>query len=144
MNSSLVLEYRFSPDGDDFGWLMAKVQTPHFGGSNGMWVQWQSLGDFAASLSTYPIHQVSPAVCGWGFEKDGQDTEITKVVISPKGVTGGLWANVSLANWDEPDNCCSVGFETDYPSLNAFREEIDWMLQNRTGSAILHGWADVH
>jgi hypothetical protein len=143
MNSNFVFEYEFSR-GDDFGWLKAKVETPHFGGRNGMWVQWQDLGNFAASLSAYPITPVSPKLCRWGFGKDGKYTEITKLAIAPKGVTGGLLADVSLANWDEPDNRCSTRFETHYPSLAAFREEIERMLHNRTGSATLYGSADVH
>lgn len=61
MNSKLALEYEFSRDaGDDFGWLAAAVETPKFRGLNGMWVQWQDLGDFAATLSTFPIQAESP------------------------------------------------------------------------------------
>ncbi|RZF63788.1 hypothetical protein EWE75_14235 [Sphingomonas populi] len=143
MNSKLVLEYEFSPDGDDFGWLIAKVQTPQFGGRNGMWVQWQAVGDFAASLSAYPINADSPVLGEWGFGEQGQYTEITKIGIAPKGSTGGLIINVTLANYYEPENRCSTRFETDYPSLSEFREEIERMMHNRTGSAVLQGSGDV-
>ncbi|AJP70569.1 hypothetical protein [Sphingomonas hengshuiensis] len=143
MNSTLVLEYEFSRDGDDFGWLIAKVQTPHFSGRNGMWVQWQDVGDFAASLSTYPINADNPVLGEWGFGEQGQYTEITKVGIGPKGATGALVANVSLANYYEPENRCSTCFETDYPSLSDFREEIERMLHDRTGSAVLNGSVEI-
>jgi hypothetical protein len=143
MNSTLVLEYEFSRDGDDFGWLMAKVQTPHFRGRNGMWVQWQDVGDFAASLSAYPISADSPVLGEWGIGEQGKYTEIIKVGIAPKGATGALVANVSLANYYEPENRCSTRFETDYPSLSEFREAIERMMHNRTGTAVLNGWVEV-
>lgn len=143
MNSTLILEYEFSRDGDDFGWLIAKVQTPHFGGRSGMWVQWQDVGDFAASLSAYPINADSPVFREWGFNEQGQYTEIIKVSIAPKGASGALVANVALANYYEPENRCSTRFETDYPSLRGFQEEIERMLRDRAGSAVLNGSVDV-
>ncbi|MES2496040.1 MAG: hypothetical protein V4618_07995 [Pseudomonadota bacterium] len=143
MNSTLVLEYEFSSDGDDFGWLIAKVQTPLFSGRGGMWVQWQDVGDFAASLSAYPINADRPVLGEWGFAEQGQYTEIIKVRIVPKDATGALVATVSLANYDEPENRCSTCFQTDYSSLSGFREEIERMLHNRTGSAVLNGLADI-
>ena len=143
MNSTFVFEYEFSRDGDDFGWLIAMVQTPQFSGRNGMWVQWQDVGDFATSLSTFPIQADSPVLCEWGFSKEGEYSEITKVNIAPKGATGALVANVSLANYYLPENRCSTHFETDYPSLSEFGEQIKRMLYNRTGSAVLNGYADV-
>ncbi|WP_443970476.1 hypothetical protein [Sphingobium sp. CR28] len=82
MNSKLVLEYAFSRDDDDFGWLIAKVQTPHFSGSNGMWVQWQDVGEFAASLLRYPIDVDSPVTGEWGFREQEEYTEITKISIA--------------------------------------------------------------
>jgi len=142
MNSKLVLEYEFSRD-DDFGWLIAEVETPRFAGRNGMWVQWQDVADFAASLSRYPIEADSPALGEWGFSEQGQYTEITQVSIAPRALTGGLVAHVSLANYHEPVNRCSTCFDTDYPSLSRFQEEIERMMRDRTGSAVLHGSADV-
>ncbi|BCA60616.1 hypothetical protein [Sphingomonas sp. HMP6] len=142
MNSKLVLEYKFSRDGDAFGWLKAEVHTPRFSGRNGAWVQWQDVGDFAASLSKFPIETDSPALCEWGFGEKGQYAEITKVSIAPKALTGGLVADVSLANWYEPTQRCSTRFDTDYPSLARFQQEIERMMRERVGSAVLHGSAD--
>lgn len=61
MNSKLTFEYRFSTDGDDFGLLFASVETPRFTGTNEMWVQWQDLTDFAATLARFPIAEDDPA-----------------------------------------------------------------------------------
>lgn len=143
MNSKLVLEYEFSRDDDDFGWLKAAVQTPRFAGRNGMWVQWQDVGDFAASLSRYPIRVDGPVLGEWGFGRQAQYISITKVSIAPKALTGGLVAHVSLANYYEPTNRCSTSFYTDYPTLARFAEQIERMMRDRTGSAALHGSADV-
>ena len=143
MNSKLALEYEFSRDaGDDFGWLAAAVETPKFRGRNGMWVQWQDLADFAATLSTFPIQAESPVTGEWGFAKAGHYTEITKVVIAPNGSTGALVVNVSLADYYEPENRCITRFETDYPSLDRFREAIEQMMSERTGEAVLDGSAN--
>lgn len=144
MNSNLTLKYEFSRDGDDFGWLMAQVDTPQFKGRNGMWVQWQDMTDFAALLSTYPINADSPLVEDWGFSEQEKYTEITKIAISPFGLTGGLVAEVVLANYYEPTNRCSTRFETDYPSVRRFREEIDRMMRTRAGSAVLYGAAEAN
>ncbi|WP_404371643.1 hypothetical protein AB5I39_04375 [Sphingomonas sp. MMS24-J45] len=142
MNSKLIFEYVFSRDGDDLGWLKAEVHTPRFSGRNGAWVQWQDLADFTASLSRFPIESGSPAVGEWGFGEQGQYTEITQVSIAPKGSTGGLVADVLLADWYEPTQRCSTRFETDYPSLARFQQEIEHMVRDRLGSAALHGFAD--
>jgi hypothetical protein len=143
MNSKLILEYEFSRDGDDFGWLSAEVQTPRFSGHNGMWVQWQDVGDFAASLSSYPIGADNPAIGEWGIDEQGQYIEITKVSIAPTGLTGALLADVSLANYYEPTSRCSTRFKTDYTSVDRFRADIERMMKDRTGSAVLAGSTDV-
>lgn len=143
MNSTFVFEYEFSHDGDDFGWLIAKVQTPQFSGRNGFWVQWQDVRDFAALLTTFPINADSPLLREWGFSEQGEYTEITKIKIAPKGATGALFVNVLLANYYAPENRCSTCFETDYPSLSEFGEQIERMLHNRTGGAVLKGYVNA-
>lgn len=139
MNSKLTLEYQFSRDDDDFGWLAAAVETPKFKARNGMWVQWQDIGDFAARLSTYPLQADSPVTGEWGFSEAGKYTAITKIIIAPHGSTGTVFANVSLADYDQPEVCCMTLFETDYPAPDRFREEIERMMSRRTGEAVLAG-----
>lgn len=143
MNSKLIIEYEFSKDNDDFGWLIAEVQTPRFRGRNGMWVQWQDVGEFAASLSRYPIDAEEPAVGEWGFGEQGRYTEITKITIAPEGLTGRLVADVALTNYYAPENRCCTRFKTDYASLDHFRDEIERMIEARSGNAILLGSTDV-
>ena len=142
MNSKLMLAYEFS-DSDDFGWLIAEVQTPSFSGRNGMWVQWQDVGDFAALLSTYPITADKPVVEEWGFTQQGEHTEITKIGVAPRGTTGGLIVDIALTNYYSPLSRCRAQFETDYPALAIFREGIERMMQDRIGSAVLHGSTDI-
>jgi hypothetical protein len=139
MNSKLTFEYEFSRD-DDFGWLMARVETSDFSRSNGMWVQWQDIEDFAAALGRYPIAKDDAVECEWGFSERGQYIEVTKVRIAPSGSTGGIFADVSLADYYQPENRCQTRFETDYPSLSEFRVQIGRMMQTRTGSATLNGF----
>ena len=143
MNSKLIFGYEFSRDGDDFGWLLAEVETPHFKGRNGMWVQWQDVGDFAAALIQYPIETDSPVTGEWGFTQQGNYTEVTKVSIGPTGKSGALVTSVSLVNYYEPSIRCSTRFQTDYPAVGRFRVEIERMMQDRTGRAVLEGSADA-
>jgi hypothetical protein len=108
-----------------------------------MWVQWQDLGDFAASLSRYPIAADRPALGEWGFGEQGQYTPITKVSIAPNGSSGGLVTEVSLADYYGPVNRCSTHFGTDYPSVDRFKDEIERMIRDRAGRAVLLGSTDV-
>ncbi|MEG3152864.1 hypothetical protein U1769_23485 [Sphingomonas sp. ZT3P38] len=85
MNSNVTFEYEFSRDDDDFGWLTTRLETPDFSGRNGMWVQWQDICEFAASLTRWPLTEERPASCEWGFGEHGGYTEITKLSISPEG-----------------------------------------------------------
>lgn len=139
MSCKLILKYEFGRDGDDFGWLAAEVDTPSFKGVNGAWVQWQDIPDYADSLRAYPIAPDAPVICAWGFGERGASTDIISIRIAPTGVTGGLEVDVSLANWYEPTNNCRVQFETDYPSISRFREQIERMMEAREGDAVLYG-----
>lgn len=139
MNSTLSFEYQFSSDGDDFGSLIARVETPDFSGSNTMWVQWQDLVDFAASLSCFPIEATNPVKCDWGFVENGDYKRVTTVEIAPTGATGALVADVYLANYYDPDNRCQTLFEIDYPSVERFKSEIDKMMSEKSGNATLKG-----
>ena len=139
MNSSLSLEYEFSRNGDDFGWLIAKVTTPDFSGRNGMWVQWQDIADFASSLSRFPIEVDVPLQCDWGFSAKDKYSQITAIKIAPVGKTGGLITDVYLANYHEPANRCQTIFQTDYPSLIEFKAQIERMIKDRYGVATLGG-----
>lgn len=139
MTCTLSFEYEFSRDGYDFGWLIGRLQTPDFTGRNGMWVQWQDVVDFAAVLSRFPIEVAHPVTCDWGFSEGGQYTAITKLNVAAAGATGALVANVTLANYYEPENRCQVRFQTDYPSLTRFQHELESVMRRGTGSATLSG-----
>jgi hypothetical protein len=139
MNSRLTLSYAFSRDGDDFGWLRADVYTPDFSARNGMWVQWQDLGDFAAELSRYPLTQEAPVTVDWGYGTDRGYESVTKIVIAPRGPTGGLIVSVSLANNNDPTDRCAVRFDTDYPSAARFADALGAMMRREAPSATLAG-----
>jgi hypothetical protein len=139
MTSSLSLEYEFSPDGDDFGWLIAQLETPDFSGRNGMWVQWQDLVEFGEKLVRYPIDAANPIVEEWGFSREDEHTMITRIKVAPSGNTGGLICNVSLANYYEPQNRCRSCFATDYPALGRFRDELAGMMRKECQQATLVG-----
>jgi hypothetical protein len=139
MHASLALEYEFSRDGDDFGWLIARVETADFSGRNGTWVQWHDMIEYAQSLMRYPIKPAEPLVCEWGFGLNDVQTSVTKVVIGPEGATGGLVVEVDIANHYDPRNRCRTFFLTDYPALADFREQIEAMMRRHAPTAILHG-----
>lgn len=139
MNNSLVLEYEFSRDGDDFGWLNARVETPDFGGRNGMWVQWQDVKEFGESLAAYPIGRDKPVVGQWGFGDDGRWEIVTRISIAPAGETGALIVELLLANYYDPFFRCQTRFKTDYPALDRFRREIESMMRREAKTAVLSG-----
>lgn len=142
MNSQLVLTYSYDAD-DDFGWLAAAVETPRFRGRNGMWVQWQDLGDLAAALGAYPLDPEQPATGAWGYSENGIFTAVTRLEFSPRGSAGAVTAKVELADYDATDNRCAVILITDYPAIERFRQEIERMMRDRTGCAVLLGQAEV-
>lgn len=139
MNNGLVFEYEHSRDGDDFGWLITRVVTPAFQAENGMWVQWQDLLEFGQSLSAYPIPSDQPLTGEWGVGEHGEYQAITSVAVAPEGTTGGLIADVFLANYYDPRHRCQTRFLTDYPSLDRFRFEIVAMMGRERPSATLTG-----
>ncbi|MCR5870268.1 MULTISPECIES: hypothetical protein [unclassified Sphingomonas] len=139
MNCTLTFEYEFSRDDDDFGWLLARLQTPDFSGRNGMWVQWQDLTEFAASLSRYPFDAANPAACEWGFGDEAKFTPVTKLSLSAAGVRGGLIADVFLANYYEPANFAQSRFQTDYPSVTEFQRQLERMMRREGSDATLIG-----
>ena len=139
MNATLTFEYEFSRDDDDFGWLTARVETPDFSGRNGMWVQWQDIVAFGASLHRYPIEATHPLSCEWGFGEAGRYEVVTKVVIAPQGATGGLIVDVDVANYYDHRNRCRTQFLTDCPSLARFREQIETMMRREAQTAALCG-----
>ena len=139
MNAGLTLEYEFSRDGDDFGWLIARVETPDFKAANGMWIQWQDVVKFGAALSTYPIEAANPVTCEWGFSQAGEYQAITKVAIAPERATGGLVVEVCLANYYDPRHRCQTRFQTDYPSVARLREQIEAMMGGEAPTAFLAG-----
>lgn len=141
MNCTLTFEYAFSTDDDDFGWLSARLHTPDFSGRNGMWVQWQDLLDLARSLSRYPIEAGQPVTCEWGFSEKEEYILITKLDIGPAGATGGLLAEICLRDYNAPANYCQTQFRTDYPALDAFREQIEAMMRKEASSATLNGFS---
>jgi hypothetical protein len=104
-----------------------------------MWVQWQDVVDFAASLSRFPIDAAHPVTCDWGFCEGGQYTAITKLSVAAAGATGALTADATLANYYEPENRCQARFQTDYPSLTRFQHQIESMMRRETRSATLSG-----
>ncbi len=140
MNCTLTFEYEFSSDDDDFGWLLARLQTPDFSGRNGMWVQWQDLTDFAASLSQYPFNAANPVSCEWGFGDERKFTPVTQLSFSPAGATGGLIADVFLANYYEPANFVQSRLETDYPSVAEFQHQLARMMRREVSDATLIGF----
>lgn len=139
MNSRLTLEYEFSRDGDDFGWLATRVETPDFIGRNGMWVQWQDLVGFADTLGRYPLEADHHIAEEWGVGEGGEYVAVTRLAIGPKGRTGGLLCNVELANYFDTWNRCRTHFLTDYPSLARFREQIAALMRKEAPQAVLDG-----
>jgi hypothetical protein len=139
MNATLTFEYEFSRDDDDFGWVMVRVETPDFSGRNGTWAQWQDVREFGATLSRFPIELTNPVTCEWGFGEGRKQQVVTRVVIAPEGATGGLIVDVEIANHYDPRNRCRTRFQTDYPSVARFREQIEAMMRKEAPSAALEG-----
>jgi hypothetical protein len=137
MTSSLILEYEFARDGDDFGWLIARLETPEFGGRNGMFVQWQDLVEYSEALARYPIAAVDPVIEEWGLGTVEDYNCITRIVIGPSGPTGGLLCDVSLSDYHDPDFGCRSRFATDYMAVEQFRQQLAAMMRKEGRQAVL-------
>jgi hypothetical protein len=140
MNSTLTFALEPSKDkNDDFGWLTAITKTPQFSAQNGMWVQWQDLVEFGLTLGRYPITASEPIACEWGYGEFGEYTLVTRVEITPVGLTGALVVNVNLANFHEPANRCQTQFRTNYGSVATFKDQIAQLMRGEATTAILSG-----
>jgi len=136
MSASLTLEYEFSHH-DDFGWLVARLETPDFCGRNGMFVQWQDLVEYGEALARYPIEAADPVINEWGFGTVEDYNCITRIVIGPSGPTGGLLCDVSLSDYHDPEYSCRSQFTTDCPAVGQFRQQLAAMMRKEGRHAVL-------
>jgi hypothetical protein len=136
MSGNLILEYEFS-SGDDFGWLVARFETPDFCGQNGMFVQWQDLVEYGEALARYPIEAADPVIAEWGFGSVDDYTCITRIVLGPRGPTGGLLCDVSLSDYHDPEYRCRSRFTTDYPAVEQFRQQLAALMRKEGKQAVL-------
>jgi hypothetical protein len=142
MSSGLTLKYEWSNDpNDDFGWLNVTVETDHFSGRGGFWVQWQDVKEFGEELSTYPILQEKPVAGAWGYEPWEGDSLVVSIQIAPADKRGNLLAKVWLRDLDDgpPSTCIRTSFITNYPELDAFRLSVADMMERKAGAAVLVG-----
>ncbi len=137
MSGGLTLEYEFSRDGDDFGWLVARLETPDFSGRNGMFVQWQDLVEYSEALARYPIEAADPVTKEWGLGAVEDYVGITSIRIGPTGKTGGLVCDVALADYHDPQYGCRSRFATDYPAVEEFRRQLAAMMRKEVQQALL-------
>jgi hypothetical protein len=146
--SSLILEYQYDssffnskPDEirDDFGRLSVRVETDHFSGKGGFWVQWQEVREFGEALKDYPIRQDRPVVVQWGFDMQEGDDLILRLEIAPADKRGNLAVRFEIADDYDPRQRVRGSFLTNYPDLAAFQVGIAQLIDRKVDEAILSG-----
>jgi hypothetical protein len=142
----LTLTYRY--DGtpklilDDFGRLSMSVDTEHFAGRGGFWVQWQDVREFGERLKTYPIQASSPIAAQWGYEMQEGDDLILRIEVAPANATGDLRVSVEIADDTHdygPRERVRCSFLTNYPQVEGFSSAIAQLMDGDRSEAILEG-----
>lgn len=143
----LVLGYCYDPsyfdkalDRDDFGRLSLRVETEHFTGEGGFWVQWQDIIEYGESLDAYPIEADKPIVTQWGFGMQKGEDLIIRISIGAKNPLGDLLVLVVVADDNEPSQRLSASFRSGYAALDMFKRDIARMMNREIPQAVLHGY----
>lgn len=144
--SKLILQYKFDASffdpkltRDDFGRLSEKVESDHFSGRGGFWVQWQDVKEFGEALGAFPIAEDKPIVAQWGYDAQDGDDLILRLEVSAADKRGNLAVQFEVADDYVPRNRVRGYFLTNYPELDAFRVSIARMMDNQAEEAILTG-----
>jgi hypothetical protein len=144
--SKLILRYEPDPgffdpklSRDDFGRLSVAVETDHFSGKGGFWVQWQDVSEFCEALRTFPIPEDKPIIMQFGYDKQEGDDLIIRFEIAPADRRGNLAVLFEVADDYKPRDRVRGCFVTNYPDLDAFRTGIAQLMNNEAEEAILTG-----
>ena len=107
--SKLTLRYRYDSSfldsgkqADDFGRLSVEVETNHFSGKGGFWVQWQDVREFGEALSAFPISANNPIAAQWGYDMQEGEDLILRLEVAPANKRGDLAVRFEIADEDEP------------------------------------------
>ena len=140
MKAQLIIRYDFSRDDDDFGWLHAELITLKVSGKAGFWVQWQDIEDWASELADLPMRGGAESQADWGqTESDGSNYQPVIKTVVKVGGTGTLEVIVSLGDYLDPRVHCQSVFETDFPALHNFADELDRLMRREATEAVLVG-----
>lgn len=142
MTTSLTLRYEFSRD-DDFGWLVAVVDTPNLQATGGFWVQWQDVEEWASALTRYPISADLPIEEEWGQTENGIYQSIVRIVIAATDSKGQLKATVELADPHDTVFSARTSFRTSYAEVQRFAADVAAMMARRLDEAVLAGRQSV-
>jgi hypothetical protein len=144
--AQLNLTYRYdgTPERilDDFGRLSLSVDSEHFSGRGGFWVQWQDVREFGERLKTYPIPVSMPVVAQWGYEMQEAEVLILRIEVAAANKTGDLTVQVEIADDTHdkgPRDRVRCSFRTNYPQIEAFSSAIAKVMDGETPEALLTG-----
>jgi hypothetical protein len=138
MAGSVTFAYEFSGDPDDsFGWLAVTAEAEGFRGANGIWVQWQDVGEFAERLSQYPFPSGEPVEAEWGYSEEEAYTRVTFISLRPSDARGNILVTVDLADYYDVRRRCQLVLQTTYASIADFREGLIKLMERKADNAVL-------
>src|SRR5688572_26860303 len=134
------LEFRFQPEDEWHGKLVAKVSAAAFAGEGGAWFNTDTLRRFAETLSEFPLRQEAPPSIASGFwnaESDALEQVHLAVSFEPHNARGAVRVTVQVAteayHSEAEDLACSatIRFLVTYGDLARFTPEFLDLVEGR-------------
>ena len=144
-----LLQFRFEPEDEWHGKLIAAVEAGGFAGQGGAWFNTDELRGFAKGVSAYPLRvEALPCIAGgFGVKADEPEQVHLAVYLEPHNARGEIRVTVRLATevWNgEADDLAAnvtVRFLVTYGDLGRFGPEFLDLLEGRTAKATLQSSA---
>ena len=120
----------FSADDDGEIRLTASFDTGQFKGQCHYWCPPSEFADLAAALGTYPMSSDAPIdECWYGG--------CIRLRVEPIDAVGHLSVSVALEEFGSDWNKCRSRFQVSYGDVDRFREQLETVLANGSGKAVL-------
>lgn len=133
--SKLTLTYS-REEGDGVGRIDAKVETIDFSGRGFFWTTRNEIAEFSQKLARFPLD--SPCLFVMGFGEVEVTREVISLSIRQATSTGKISVIAKVFN-EKGNRSVAVEFFTDYHNISLFGRELEDIVNQGRGIAILEG-----
>jgi hypothetical protein len=134
------LVFKYEPDPDDcVGRLYVQVESNSFSGRGFFWAQPEQIERFALEAGGYPLLPKHPARIRLGYNELKDADVIVAVEISPADGVGNIAVRVELADLYETAERVRTRFQTNYPDLERFVDDLLGVMNGVAEEAVLVG-----